>query len=134
MSEPTKIILLADDDPEDQEMLEEEILKLDPSMLIQKVDGGKDAVDYLLSCPDSGLPCLIILDYAMPVLNASEVLEHIADQRRLMPIPKVVWSSSKQPEHVRSCLNKGAIDYFVKPNKIAELTMIATKMLHLCLD
>src|SRR5690348_5695262 len=133
MSESTKIILLADDDPEDQEILEEEILQLEPSMHILKVDSGKEALDYLLSCSDTDLPCLIILDYAMPVLNAAEVLEHIAGQQRIQSIPKVVWSSSKQPEHVQTCLNKGALDYFVKPNKMAELTLITRKMLSLCL-
>ena len=128
----TKIILLADDDPEDQEILEEEILKLDPSARFEKVDSGKEAVEYLLNCPDAGLPCLIILDYAMPVFNAAEVLDHISDQQRLQTIPKVVWSSSKQPEHVQSCRNKGAASYFVKPNRMAELTAMARQMLDLC--
>jgi CheY-like chemotaxis protein len=132
MPEITKVILLADDDPEDQELLEEEILKLEPLAQIQKVDSGKEALNYLLTCSDIDLPCLIILDYAMPVLNAAEVLEQIANRARLQHIPKVVWSSSRQPEHVQSCRDKGAIDYFVKPNRMAELTVIAKKMLDLC--
>jgi two-component response regulator ARR-A family len=134
MAEFKKIILLADDDPEDQEILEEEILKQEPSAQIQKVDSGKEAVDFLLACADNSLPCLIILDYAMPVFNAAEVLDHISGKLLLRDIPKVVWSSSRQPEHVKRCMDKGAIGYFIKPNKMSELTAIARKMLDLCSD
>lgn len=133
MADTIKIILLADDDPEDQEILEEEILKLDPTVALKKVDSGKQAVNYLLNCPDSQLPCLIILDYSMPVYNAAEVLDQVRGQPLLQHIPKVVWSSSKQPEFVQACKQKGAAEYFVKPNKLSELTKMAKRMLSLCL-
>jgi len=132
MPDKTKIILLADDDPEDQEILEDVITRLEPSIEMHKVDTGKQAVDYLLSCPDDQLPCFIILDYAMPVFNAVEVLENICHDPRLAAIPKVVWSSSRQPEHVKTCKDRGAITYFVKPNKMSELTEIAKQMLAIC--
>jgi CheY-like chemotaxis protein len=132
MPDKAKFILLADDDPEDQEILQDILLKLEPSVDIHKVDTGKQAVDYLLSCPEDKLPCLIILDYAMPVFNAAEVLEHIRHTAVLQPIPKVVWSSSRQPEHVRPCMEKGAMKYFAKPNKMSELTEIAGQMLAIC--
>jgi CheY-like chemotaxis protein len=132
MPEQSKIILLADDDPEDQELLEDIIKQLDPGAEILKVDSGKQAVDYLLSCPTHRLPRLIILDYAMPVYNAAEVLDNIKTQSRLQSIPKVVWSSSRQPEHVKACMDKGAMNYFVKPNKMSELTDIARHMLLIC--
>lgn len=132
MPEKTKIILLADDDPEDQEMLEEVILNLDATVEMHKVDTGKRAVEYLLSCPEDELPCLIILDYAMPVFNAAEILELIRYNPVLQSIPKVVWSSSRQPEHVKPCLEKGAIQYFAKPNKMSELTEMAKQMLAIC--
>jgi len=132
MTEKIKIILLADDDPEDQELLEDIITRLEPSVDLRKVDSGKEAVDYLLSSDAADLPCLIILDYAMPVFNAAEVLDHISQELHLRSIPKVVWSSSKQPEHVKSCMDKGASSYFVKPNKMSELADIARKMLTYC--
>lgn len=132
MPENTKIILLADDDPEDQEILEDILLKLEPSVAIHKVATGKQAVDYLLSCPEDELPRLIILDYSMPVFNAAEVLDLVRHKPVLQSIPKVVWSSSRQPEHVKPCLEKGALQYFAKPNKMSELTEIAQQMLAIC--
>lgn len=132
MPDKTKIILLADDDPEDQEILEDVITKLDATVEMHKVDTGKQAVDYLLSCPEDELPCLIILDYSMPVFNAAEVLDHIRHKPVLQSIPKVIWSSSRQPEHVKPCMEKGARQYFAKPNKMSELTEIARQMLAIC--
>lgn len=132
MPENTKIIVLADDDPEDQEILEDILLKLEPRLNIHKVASGRQALDYLLSCPEDVLPSLIVLDYAMPVFNAVEVLAHIGHKPLLQSIPKVVWSSSSQPDHVKTCMEKGALHYFVKPNKMSELTEIAKKMLVIC--
>jgi CheY-like chemotaxis protein len=132
MTEKTKIILLADDDPEDQEILEDALLNIEPSVKLIKVDSGKQAVDYLLASAWSDLPCLIILDYSMPVFNAAEVLDHLSKKPQLETIPKVVWSSSKQPEHVQTCMDRGALSYFVKPNKMSELTSMARQMLDIC--
>ncbi|UPK71018.1 response regulator [Chitinophaga filiformis] len=129
MDSKAKIIFLADDDPEDQEILKDAILRLDPTADIHSVVNGQQAVEYLLNCPDNCLPELLIFDYKMPIFNAIEVLEKIQDIPRLQSIPKVVWSTSNQPEHVRSCMEKGALQYFVKPTRIEELNSIAMQML-----
>lgn len=129
MDSKAKIIFLADDDPEDQEILKDAIITLEPTADIHSVVNGQQAIEWLLNCPDSGLPALLILDYKMPIFNALEVLEQIRNIPRLKSIPKVVWSTSNQAEHVRSCLEKGALQYFVKPTKTEELNNIARQML-----
>ncbi|MCF6402503.1 response regulator [Chitinophaga filiformis] len=129
MDSKAKIIFLADDDPEDQEILKDAILRLDPTADIHSVVNGQQAIEYLLNCPDNSLPELLIFDYKMPIYNAIEVLERIQDVPRLRSIPKVVWSTSNQPEHVKSCMEKGALQYFVKPTKTDELNNIARQML-----
>jgi CheY-like chemotaxis protein len=129
MSDKTKIILLADDDVEDQEILEDAILQQDPVTDVRIVANGQQVIDFLHNCSDIDLPSLIILDYKMPILNAAEVLERIHQIARYQPIPKVVWSSSKQPEHVKNCMDKGAVNYFVKPNKINDLQLMVQQML-----
>jgi CheY-like chemotaxis protein len=129
MESKAKIIFLADDDPEDQEILKDAITRLDPTADIHSVMDGQQAIDYLLNCPDSCLPELLIFDYKMPIFNATEILEKIRNIPRLQSIPKVVWSTSNQAEHVRSCMEKGAVQYFVKPTKTEELNNIARQML-----
>ena len=129
MSQKTKIILLADDDVEDQEILEDAILQQESVTEVRTVVNGQQVIEFLHNCSDIDLPSLIILDYKMPILNAAEVLERIHQVGRFNGIPKVVWSSSKQPEHVKNCMDKGAINYFVKPNRINDLELMVKQML-----
>jgi CheY-like chemotaxis protein len=113
-------ILIADDDPEDQELLKEALLEQSPDTSLQVVGNGQEVLSYLSACADVDLPCLLVLDFKMPVFNAAEVLERLQKDARYRPIPKVVWSTSNQPEYINSCLEKGAAEYFTKPNNVRE--------------
>ncbi len=125
----TICILLADDDPEDQDILKDYLLKEDSSLWIHSVGNGKEAISWLESRPDEEVPSLIILDYKMPLLNAVETLDRLKDAPRYIPIPKVVWSTSDQMEHQKQCLERGAIAYFSKPVKTRDLSALAREML-----
>lgn len=126
------IILMADDDIEDLELFEEAIKNVEPGALLHKATNGKDAIDYLASKPDGELPCLIVLDYNMPELNGSEVLQHICREKRYDGIPKVILSTSSTPVHIHECKANGATDYFVKPNNMKDLEILAKRMLAFC--
>jgi len=125
-------ILIADDDPEDQDLLIEALLHQSPDVIVKSVWNGQEALSYLASCPDMDLPALLLLDFKMPILNAVEVLEQLREDARYLPIPKVVWSTSNQPEYINSCLEMGAALYFVKPNDPKELSNMTDKVLSLC--
>jgi CheY-like chemotaxis protein len=125
-------ILLADDDSEDQELLKESLLEHEPVALIDVVWDGQEVLTWLNQCPEESLPQLLILDFQMPILTAVEVLDRLRLNTRYDAIHKVVWSTSTQPEHIRKCLEKGALRYFAKPNNRAELRKVAGSMLSLC--
>lgn len=132
MPQAPKVILLADDDLDDQELLEEAILQLEPSAEVHTVMSGRQVVEYLQQCNGGDLPCLIILDYNMPEASGAEVLQLLCNDARYLNIPKVIWSTSNAPAHIQDCLDKGASWYFVKPAKLSQLTSLAEKMLALC--
>jgi CheY-like chemotaxis protein len=125
-------ILIADDDREDSELLEEAILDIEPGALVNHVLNGKKAIDFLNNCADNDLPCLIILDYNMPEMTGAEVLNWLCSQHRYEGIPKVILSTSKAQAYVRECKENGAMDYFVKPYNMKELDELSKKMLSLC--
>ena len=125
-------ILIADDDQEDLEMIEEAILDAQPEAILHKVNNGREAIDYLHEVHDAELPCLIILDYNMPELNGSEALHMIGKQERLKEIPRVVLSTSSAPLYMHESKKNGAIEYFVKPDTQSGLEQLAKKMLALC--
>lgn len=120
--------LLADDDRDDQELLMEAILQEQPYTQINTVFNGQKVLDYLAERVPAEWPSLIILDYKMPVMNAREVLEKIQDVK----IPKVVWSTSNQPEYMYLCQQLGAVKYFIKPNNRPELTAMVQELFRIC--
>jgi CheY-like chemotaxis protein len=127
-----RYILLADDDGDDQDLLTESILQHRPSVLIKTVNNGPQVLAWLDECPDEQLPAMLILDYKMPILNAVQVLDELNANTRYTDLPKVVWSTSSNRNHIDECLRKGALKYFPKPNSVTELTVITETILSLC--
>ena len=125
-------ILIADDDSEDLELIEDAIKSQDPGAALHKLTSGRAVLDYLTSQPDHELPCLIILDYNMPELTGSEVLALIGRENRYSSIPKIILSTSSTPLHIHECMNNGATEYFVKPNNLKDMHVLANKMLAFC--
>ncbi len=127
-----RYILLADDDSDDQELLTESILLHRPSAQIKTVNNGPQLLAWLDECPDEQLPAMLILDYKMPMLNAAQVLDELNSNSRYSDLPKVVWSTSSNRQHVDECLSRGALGYFPKPNDVTELAAITVSILSLC--
>ncbi|HVV04252.1 MAG TPA: response regulator [Puia sp.] len=125
-------ILIADDDTEDLEILTEVLNQLDDHMSIHTVQNGGQVFRYLANTADDDLPCVIVLDYKMPILNAAEVLEKIRNDQRYSHIPKVVWSTSGRQEDMNRCIKAGAKEYFIKPSKTSDLRRMAGIMLDYC--
>jgi CheY-like chemotaxis protein len=127
-----KIILVADDDSEDQELLGEAISVVDPEAKAEMVFDGREAVEYLEKCPDNNLPCAIILDYSMPHLNGAEVLTILHKNPRFNTIPKFVWSTSNSKVFIDECKQKGALNYFIKPENSTKLNSLVKEVLAAC--
>ena len=125
-------ILIADDDLEDIELIEDAILNVEPAAELQKFTNGKTAIDYLHASGDTDLPCLIILDYSMPGINGSQVLSSIKNHERFHTIPKVVLSTSNTPGHMHECIANGAKEYIVKPDNLKGMNALAQKLLAMC--
>ena len=132
MKEKNITILAADDDYEDLELIEDAIIGLDPDAKIYRVDNGRAVIDYLNNLQDKKLPDLIVLDYNMPELNGAQVLSEIGHDLRYKSIPKIILSTSGAPLHKDECMYKGATEYFVKPNNLADLEKLAGRMLKYC--
>jgi CheY-like chemotaxis protein len=129
MFQNQKLILLADDDQEDLELLSEAILQIEGSIRIHTVSNGSMVMDYLQNATDKELPSLIVLDYNMPNMNGAEVLDQLCNDSRYEKIPKIIWSTSNNSNYIKECLEKGATSYFVKPATHKNLQEQAEQML-----
>ncbi len=124
-------ILWADDDPDDL-MLMRQILDNDDKYDIVEATNGREALDYLQNIPrGEKLPCLIILDMNMPVLNGRETLRILKDDERLRNVPVVVFTTSNSELDKMYC-KKFDVEMVTKPPSYNQLREVVTRLLSFC--
>ena len=128
------IILIADDDIEDQELLRDAIMGINPDIRVDTVFNGRESITYLENCKLAGLPGAVVLDYNMPIMGGSEVLDVICNDQRFDEISKFIWSTSNTKTHINECLERGANEYFVKPDNSQKLFYIASVLVKAVLE
>jgi CheY-like chemotaxis protein len=121
-------ILVADDDPDDQEMLAERFRRTNPEIGFRWMANGYEVLDFLRSCPTENLPRLMVIDYKMPGITGAEVLQCIQHEERYRHIPKVIWSTSNNQEYTDKALNSGADGYFPKPADTASFDQLVSRL------
>jgi CheY-like chemotaxis protein len=108
-------ILVADDDPDDREMLAERFRRVHPDAGVELMANGHQALDFLRTCPGEELPELLVVDYKMPGITGAEVLDVLRKDERYRNLPKIVWSTSNNQEYIDRAMKSGADKYFAKP-------------------
>lgn len=131
-SKPT--IFLADDDPDDQEILLQAFQQLTDSHHLRMVNSGIELIELLSNTNDHELPCLIVLDYNMPGLNGKQVLNFLQNADRYENIPKVIYTTSNSPLDKSEILSIGARDFLTKASSAKDILNSAKKMLSYCDD
>jgi CheY-like chemotaxis protein len=127
---PAKTILIADDDLDDLQILEDVFTDLGGAVNLVLVRSGQAILDYLYS--EKPGPCLVVLDYNMPGMSGAEVLRQVNGRERFGGIPFVVLSTSIAPHNIEECLSLGAAAYRVKPLTYSGYSAIVKEMLQLC--
>ena len=120
--EPLKVVL-ADDDPDDQELFTEAIEDAKINTEITTVNNGQELIDHLKD-PAIPNPDIIFLDINMPVKNGKEALAEIKSDETLRDIPTVIISTSDNPGEVEETFNRGANLYVKKPYSFPNLILM----------
>ena len=125
-------ILWADDDNDDLQMIQEILSRKNEDFEIVEVHNGKEALDYLKEAKErSQLPCLIILDINMPILDGKETLSIIKNSDDYKDIPVVVFTTSES-ELDRLFCKKLNTEMVTKPPSFKTLTTVLDKLLDFC--
>jgi CheY-like chemotaxis protein len=128
-SKPT--IYLADDDPDDRELLMKAFQLITDRYYLTAVSSGRALIELLSAKSESELPCLIVLDYNMPELNGKKVLEYLQNSVRYRRIPKVIYTTSNSPMEKSEFLSMGVKGFITKATTFQGiLNAVKTKLLH----
>lgn len=110
MGEPTRRILLAEDDRFLRKAAET-ALKRQGFSVLAAVDG-----DEALRMARAEAPDLILLDLIMPKLQGFEVLRALKADPATAATPVIILSNLGQESDVKQAMEAGAAGYFVKAN------------------
>ncbi|MFL5786823.1 MAG: response regulator [Flavisolibacter sp.] len=125
-----KIILWADDDPDDLMIMKEVLNEMHYTYDIIEVQNGKQALDYLKS-NKRNLPCLMILDMNMPILSGRDTLSIIKKDPTYEPMPIVIFTTSNSEMDKTFC-KKYNVDMITKPPAYNSLQQIIIRLLSYC--
>jgi CheY-like chemotaxis protein len=129
----SRIVLCVDDDPDDRELIRNAIFKIDSSFTVVHATNGKEALQYLNRADESDLPCLVILDINMPVMDGKQTLVEIKSNDKWNEVPIVVFSTSAHPSDLYFCRQYG-VELVTKPADFNQITIEAEKLLQHCAE
>lgn len=124
------IILLADDSENDVLMFKRAFRDFGIGSVVQVVDDGEQAIDYLkgqgkyANRAEYPLPTLFLLDLKMPRTNGFEVLEWVRLQPGLRGMLIVVLTTSERISDINRAYHLGANSFLTKPLNLDEFRLM----------
>ncbi len=123
-----KIILLAEDNPADQNLARRSLrtADTDADKELHIVEDGEEAIAYLehrgpyADEATSPRPDIVLLDINMPRVNGKQVLQHMRASEKLRTIPVIMLSVSDNEDDVSEAYALGANAYLVKPVELGK--------------
>ena len=131
---PKNIILYADDDMDDLQLVEDAFSNFATNVDVVTVSDGMKALNYLKALkPLQAKPCLIILDINMPRVNGKEVLQEIRRTQEYKDIPVVLFTTSSLEQDKEFALRHNA-GLITKPLDVRQMEMITLEFIDHCAE
>ena len=120
-------ILVADDDPDDRQLIAEAFEEAKIRNDLRFVEDGVELLEYLrragkYAAPDSApRPGLILLDLNMPRMDGREALGVIKEDRNLRSIRVIIMTTSKAEQDIVKSYDLMASSFITKPVRFESL-------------
>jgi CheY-like chemotaxis protein len=124
---PSYHILLADDDPDDQEVFCEAVDSIPYEITIDCFSSGNELIDRLKHW-DTTLPDILFLDINMPLKNGFYCLKLIRNTAHLRSLCVIIFSTSANEKDIMKSYELGANGYIQKPANFSELKNMLKKV------
>jgi CheY-like chemotaxis protein len=118
-------ILLAEDNPQDAELIMEALVDHNLANRVTLVKDGVEAMEYLrgegkYAARRPGNPAVVVLDIKMPRMDGIEALRAIRSDPALKLVPVVMLTSSREEQDLIRSYELGSNAYVVKPVRFAD--------------
>jgi two-component system response regulator len=130
-------IILADDNPDDQYLMQEAIKAVNPDIEHTAVFNGAQLVDLLMNkgvyaSSYQFTPDAIILDLNMPVMDGLQALRIVRDLEKFKTIPVYILYTSRHDDYLNKCSALGVQGIYLKPEEFGALRLIMQHVYHSC--
>jgi CheY-like chemotaxis protein len=120
MSASLKLLLCVEDDEDDCQWIKEAIQDAAPQLLFTHRQNGQQALLYLSELKEqNSLPCLILLDINMPVMDGKKTLIEIRKDPAYNQIPIIVFTTSSNALDQMFCERYG-VELVTKPSGMVQ--------------
>ena len=128
------IVFYADDDIDDLELVKDAFAQYSTNVEVLTATDGSKALSYLSNLKKyDTLPCLIILDVNMPVINGKETLLRLREMEHFREVPIVLFTTSSQPID-KSFAQRYNAGFITKPIDLKQMAFIADQFIDHCAD
>ena len=126
-------ILLVEDDPDDVLLITDALKTTSSGLTIINKKNGLEALNYLNEVKSGNdlLPCLIIMDINMPVLNGKQLLAILKNEDDFKFVPLIVFTTSSTDGDKEFC-NRFNVPMVTKPNGMDAFNNTVQKFLEHC--
>lgn len=129
--------IIADDDPEDQTLIQEAIKSIDIDIEYTSVFNGQQLLDLLLKKGayknnTQAQADAVILDLNMPVMDGLTALKEIKSNSQLKELPVFILYTLRKDNYSAQCRSLGVAGLYVKPSTAEELKAILREIYVIC--
>ena len=137
------LILLAEDDPNDEDLIRLALAESNLDYTLDVVRDGVEVIDYLFATGAHAnrdplcMPRLLLLDLKMPRMNGLQVLQVLRRVRlsQWTKLPPVVALTSSNEEHdINEVYRWGAHSYICKPVGFEQFSQAVREVAHYWLE
>ena len=131
---PKSLVLYADDDPEDIELVSEAFQVYSQNVELMTFRDGIELLNFIRTIdPFHAAPCLFILDINMPRLDGKETLRRLRRVEAFSDVPAVLFSTSSLPADAAFAESFKA-GFVTKPLHTSQVHLIIDKIIEHCSD
>jgi CheY-like chemotaxis protein len=131
---PRSLVLYADDDPDDIELVEESFSRYSEHIQLSCFFDGSELLQYIRQMETfDPMPCLIILDINMPKIDGKETLLQLKKMSSFCEIPIVLFTTSSMPSDVEFAIRHGA-GCITKPLDHRQMSLIIDQFIDHCTE